>query len=128
MSRLKEMVAEIALRQSRLSEVTAPAFREPLAGQLVQEIETFRSRIGGFQYPLAEGFREAATAWLEIAKRQLEQARSTARAAPVAEVFRAGDPVDRAREAFVPRMGVIEELQGQATLRARPRMLCFESG
>jgi hypothetical protein len=115
--RLKGMVADIALQQRRLSEVTVPTFREPLAGQLVQEIETFRSRIGGLRSPLAHGFREAAVAWLEVARRQREEARRLVDASPVTEVFRAGDPVDRAREAFVPRMGVIEELQSQATLR-----------
>ena len=115
--RLKEMVAEIALLQRRLATVSTPAFREPLASELVQKIEAFSSRVSGFRYPLADGFREAAAAWLGVARRQLDEARRVLETAPVAEVFRAGDPVDRAREAFLPRMGVIEELQGQATLR-----------
>jgi hypothetical protein len=114
---LKEMIAEIALLQRRLATVSTPAFREPLAGQLVQQIETFSSRVSGFRYPLADGFRQAAAAWLDVARRQLDAARRVLETAPVAEVFRAGDPVDRAREAFLPRMGVIEELQGQVTLR-----------
>jgi hypothetical protein len=114
---LKEMIAEIALLQRRLATVSTPAFREPLSGQLVQEIEAFRGRISGFGYPLADGFRDAADAWLEVARHQLGQVRRVLGTAPVAEVFRAGDPVDRAKEAFVPRTGVIEELQGQAALR-----------
>ena len=72
---LKGMVSEIALQQRRLAEVTAPAFREPLANSLVQEIEAFSSRISGLRYPLAEGFRSAAAAWLEVARRQREEAR-----------------------------------------------------
>jgi hypothetical protein len=32
--------------------------------------------------------------------------------APVLQVFRAGDPVDREKEAFVPRDSVVGDLQG----------------
>jgi hypothetical protein len=32
---------------------------------------------------------------------------------PVPQVFRAGDPLERDREAFVPRLRVLEELEGQ---------------
>ena len=35
---------------------------------------------------------------------------------PAAQVFRAGDPVERSQEAFLPRWPIIEELQGQITL------------
>ena len=114
--RVKAMIGEIALEQRRLGEITIPAMREPLIRALLSTIESFRSSVGGFGHPLSQGFRAAAAAWSTVARSQYEEARRVLEATPVAEVFRAGDPVDDAREAFVARMAVIQELQSQATL------------
>ena len=113
---IKSQVADIVQAQRRLDTVTVPAFRVPLAAQLVHEIEAFRDRIGGLRYPLPEAFRPAAQRWLEVAREQALNADESLKGATTPQVFRAGDPVDRAREAFVPRLPVIEELQGQITL------------
>jgi hypothetical protein len=114
--KLKQGVAAIAQLQRRLDTVQIPAFREPLAVQLVRTIEDFRSAVAGLRYPLNTAFREAALIWLEVAKRQQTEASQLLSTTPVTQVFRAGDPVDRAQEAFVPRLRAIEDLQGQLTL------------
>ncbi|MGH8547796.1 MAG: AAA family ATPase [Methylococcales bacterium] len=114
--KLKEQVAAIAQLQRRLDTVEIPAFREPLAAQLARAIEDFRGAVAGLRYPLNTAFRDAALGWLEAAKRQQAEASRLLSATPVTQVFRAGDPVDRAEEAFVPRLGAIEDLQGQLTL------------
>jgi len=104
---LKVQVAAIAQAQRRLDAVHVPAFREPLAAGLLREIRDFHGRVGGLRYPLNTAFREAALAWIAVAERQLR---------PAAQVFRAGDSVERSQEAFLPRWPIIQELQGQITL------------
>ena len=114
--KLRDLVADVAQRQRRLATVDVPAFRESLAAELVTAIETFKSKVAGLRYPLGEEFRRAADAWRAVARRQQEEARRVLETAPAAQVFRAGDPVDKEREAFVPRLALIAELQGQITL------------
>ncbi len=114
--RLRMMVAGIAQAQRQLDLAQVPAYRAPLAAGLVADIHTFRNQAVGLRWPLNEGFRKAADAWLVIAERQRAEAQRVLDTAPVSQVFRAGDPVDRGREAFVPRLPIIEELQGQITL------------
>jgi hypothetical protein len=58
----------------------------------------------------------AADEWLKIAEKQLREARAIAENAPVLQVFRAGEPVDREREAFVPRDSAVGDLQEQVLL------------
>src|SRR5262245_54632730 len=76
----------------------------------------FRDRIGGMREPIVTEFRAAAIDWLSVAERQLRDARTVVTKTATPQVFRAGDPVDRRQEAFVPRYGVIRELEGQLTL------------
>jgi hypothetical protein len=113
---LKLQIAAIAQAQRRLDAVNVPAFREPLAAALVREIRDFHGRVAGLRYPLNTAFREAALAWLAVAERQHSEAKRILEARPAAQVFRAGDPVERSQEAFLPRWPIIEELQGQITL------------
>ena len=113
---LREGVAEITRLQTRLNTVNRPIFREPTAELLCKEIENFRHRIGGFHEPLATEFRAAAVEWLKIAQRQLDEAKAVLSKEPTPQIFRAGDPVDRDNEAFVPRNGVVGELEGQIML------------
>lgn len=82
----------------------------------MRAIEDFRGAVAGLSYLLNSAFRDAALSWLEVAKRQQSEASQLLSATPVTQVFRAGDPVDRAQEAFVPRLGAIEDLQSQLTL------------
>jgi hypothetical protein len=114
--RVREMVAGIADAQRRLDSVDRPFLREVYAEALVSKIEAFRGQISGFHEPLASEFRKAADNWLERAQTQLEQIKTITGRKPTPQVFRAGDPVDRAQEAFVPRMGVIGQTERQVTL------------
>jgi hypothetical protein len=114
--KLRAGVHEIATRQSRLDANDRPVFREPFAELVFKEIENFRHRIGGFYEPLATEFRTAADQWLKIAEKQLREAQAVAGKEPVPQVFRAGDPVDRKKEAFVSRDSVVGDLQAQVLL------------
>jgi hypothetical protein len=111
-----EMAGEIALMQMRLNAMDRPVFREPYAQALCSAVENFRYRVAGFHEPLASEFRVAAERWQEIAERQRDEVRCIAGREPTAQVFRAGDPVDRDREAFVPRDGVVGRLEQQVML------------
>ncbi|MCP3957323.1 MAG: hypothetical protein GY719_05670 [bacterium] len=113
---LRERVHQITSAQARLDTLDRPFLREPYTALLVKEIETFEQRIAGFHPPLASEFRRAARAWLRIATQQLAEVHRHLEREPTRQVFRAGDPVDRDREAFVPRQGVFGELERQALL------------
>jgi hypothetical protein len=113
---LREMITQIAQRQRQLNTVQRPVFREPLANALRTEIDNFRHRVERLREPLASSFQAAATHWLAIADRELHEAQVVVNKKAIPQVFRAGDPVDRDREAFVPRHGVIGELEGQLML------------
>jgi len=115
---VKGWIAEVSALQTRLDIINRPAFREPTAELLVKEIENFRHRIAGLREPLATEFRATATQWLAIAERQLDEARRGSTRELTPQVFRAGDPVDREQEAFVPRYAVIGELEQQIMLSA----------
>jgi AAA domain len=114
--KLRAAVHEIATLQSRLDTFDRPVLREPYAKLLCKEIENFRGRISGFHEPLATEFRTAADQWLKIAEKQLLEIQPAVETAPVLQVFRAGDPVDREKEAFVPRDSVVGHLQEQVLL------------
>jgi hypothetical protein len=115
-AQVKAGVGEIAALQRQLDTMTRPAFREPVAGQLTARIETFAHRIAGFAQPLASEFRRAAASWLAIAQRQHDEAKCRVTREATPQVFRAGEPVKRDIEAFVPRMPIIEQLEGQIML------------
>lgn len=114
--RLRDLVHEIAALQAHLDTVDRPGLREPLARLLVREIESFHDQIGGFRQPLAREFRRAAGKWLEVAEEQLAATRVVLDKEPTRQVFRAGDPVDRDNEAFVPRDAITGEIQSQVML------------
>ena len=112
--RVREVVAGIAEAQRQVDSVDRPFLREPYAEALVLKIEAFRSQISGFHEPLASEFRKAADIWLKRAQEQLEQIKKITGREPTPQVFRAGDPVDRSQEAFVPRLGVIGQVERQS--------------
>ncbi len=114
--RIREMVQEIAGIQNQLDTISQPVLREPYARLLVKEIENFQYRIRGFCEPLTEEFTRASEAWLQIARSQLRIAESIAGRDSLPQVFRAGDPVDRDREAFVVRYAVMGEIERQVLL------------
>ena len=116
--RLREMIGEIVQLQARLDAIDRPVFREPLARLLRTEIENFQHRVSGFHEPLASEFRAAAAQWLVIADCQLQRAQAVVQREPTPQVFRAGDPVNREQEAFVPRDRVVGKLEQQVMLSA----------
>ena len=116
--RIRELVDEITRLQARLDAADRPFLRDPYAKLLCKAIEIFRSRISGFHEPLRSEFDVAAVNWLRIAERQLDEIWRVLEREPTPQVFRAGDPVDREREAFVPRLGVVGELEQQVMLSA----------
>ena len=113
---VQEAVAGIARLQTRLNTIDRPIFREPTARQLIDEIDRFYGQVSGFREPLASEFRAAALAWKAVTKRQLSQVQTIVEKEPVRQVFRAGDPVNRRQEAFVPRTNVIGKLEQQVML------------
>jgi hypothetical protein len=110
------MIHEISRRQARLDTMDRPFLRGPEAELLVKEIEDFRNRVGGFHEPLQTEFRAAADRWLERARAQHAEIRAVLDKEPTHQLFRAGDPVGRADEAFVPRHSVLGELERQVML------------
>ena len=124
--RVREMVARIAEAQRRVDSVDRPFLRQPYAEAIVMRIEAFHVQISGFHEPLFSEFRKAADAWLKRAQAQLEQIKKITGREPRPQVFRAGDPVDRSQEAFVPRMGVIGQVERQVTLASGcPSLLIY---
>lgn len=72
--RVRELAHEITLKQAHLDTLDRPFLRKPHAELLVKEVEEFRQRIAGFRQPLARELRQAAGAWLERGRQQLQSA------------------------------------------------------
>ena len=83
---------------------------------MIAEIRSFQGRVSGMREPLATEFRQAAEAWLALAESQQQAAARAIQSEPAPQIFRAGDPVAQASEAFVPRLGLLGELEGQVML------------
>ena len=109
---------EIANLQGRLDTMDRPLFRQPTAELLLKEVQNFGHRMAGFEEPLKTEFRAAAQHWEKLARQQLDQIQAVLGQEPVQQFYRSGDPVDRNREAFVPRNGVTGELEQQIMLSA----------
>ncbi len=115
-AQLRSMVLEITKTQAQLDIANRPILRAPYARLLCKEIENFQHRISGFDEPLSIEFYKAANHWHEIAKRELDQIQMFLSKGINPQVFRAGDPVNRQQEAFVPRYGVVGDLEKQVML------------
>jgi hypothetical protein len=113
---IRDWAGDIASIQARLNTIDRAIFRQPYAQLLVTEIENFQSRLGGFDFDIAREFRAASENWKQIALRQWKEAEAVTARQPVHQVFRAGDPIDRSREAFVPRDAVVGALEQQIML------------
>jgi hypothetical protein len=113
---LKTEISAIASCQRRLDAQTRPFLKEPESALLVEKIRNFQSRISGNPEPLGSEFRKAAGQWLKIAEAQYNQLRGILDREPRPQVFRAGDPVDREQEAFIPRFETLGELDRQLSL------------
>ena len=115
-TRLRELGHEVSAIQTRLNTMDRPFLRELQAQLLIKAVESFRHQVSGFREPLATEFRATALQWQENAAWQLQAVQRIVQREPTAQVFRAGDPIEREREAFVPRTAVFEELERQVLL------------
>jgi len=113
---IRRLAHEITALQARLDTLNRPFLRDPFAALLVKEIEGFIQQIAGFKPPLSTEIRKAARQWLDIARRQLDAVRTATAREPTHQVFRAGDPVDREREAFILRAAILGEVERQVML------------
>jgi AAA ATPase domain len=110
---VRSRVHEIVAVQARLDTLQRPFLREPYAAVVVEKIENFRNQIAGFKPPLSTELRAAAGQWCEVARRQLEAAQRASSRESTGQVFRAGEPVDRDREAFLYRDAIFHEIERQ---------------
>ncbi len=114
--RIKDGVHEICQLQHQIETMNRPFLKAPMARERYVQIENFIHEIGGFAEPLVSAFRKAANAWLAIARKQKEQVAAILAKEVSPQVFRAGDPVSREQEAFIPRYRVVGELEKQIML------------
>lgn len=112
----KMVILEINQIQENINATSLQALREPKVRMLRERIENLHSQAAGFHEPLRSEFRKAITNWIAIAQQQEFYIRIVGEKEAVTQVFRAGDPADRSREAFVPRYAVIEALEKQILL------------
>ena len=111
--KLRAMVHQITLTQIRLDTISRPLLRESYARILCRDIGQFSEQLVSFPEPLNSEFRAATASWLGIASFQKEQVQKILKNEPNPQIFRAGDPVNRDQEAFVPRYSVLGELERQ---------------
>lgn len=114
--KLKDQIIEIASLQRRMDVQNRPFLKESESALLVEKIRSFQSKTNKYPEPLGSEFYQAADHWLEIAEAQHQQLRRVIDRQPQPQVFRAGDPVDREQEAFIPRHEVLGELDRQLSL------------
>jgi len=110
---LCEKALAVSRQQRYVDATTRPFFKEQALMGLRAEIQAFYARVGGYREPLATEFRRAAEAWLVLAEEQLARVEAQRGREPTPQVFRAGDPVERDAEAFVPRLDLVGTLEGE---------------
>jgi hypothetical protein len=110
---IRGKVAEI-VRQYLIVQTASQTYVKELNLQLLKaKISAFDNEIAGFNEPLASGFRKAANQWKDAVKAELQKQQEILHNKPVRQVFRAGDPVNKKEEAFVPRLSVIGDVERQ---------------
>lgn len=112
----RRLAVEVAAAAGRLEQAPRGYLRAPYAESLVDKIEIFRHQIAGFQAPLSTELRQAAERWLEVARARLLDVRNLAPGAQFLPVFRAGEAIEREIDAYVPRRGLLIDLEEQIQL------------
>jgi hypothetical protein len=110
---LREKALAVSRQQRYVDATTRPFFKQEALRVLRAEIQAFYAQVGGYREPLATEFRRAAEAWLVRADEQLARVETQRQREPTPQVFRAGDPVDRDAEAFVPRLDLVGTLESE---------------
>ena len=113
---IKDKVATIARQRMLTNTATRAYMRKAHLETLASQIEALMHQVVGFNEPLASCFGKAAKSWLIRTKDELEQGQTMVMHQQVFQVFRAGDPVDRDQEAFVPRLHTIGQIERQLTM------------
>lgn len=113
---VRSLVGEIVALQTRVDAADRTILKEPYAAALCTEIENVRHNIAGLREPLRSELRPAVEQWQTLAERQRDDLRRVLKRAPTPQLFRAGDPVNRESEAFVPRDRVVGRLEEQVML------------
>jgi hypothetical protein len=114
--RVRELARNVCHEAEQLALSDRALLREVHAGRLSQRIAEFREQVAGLTEPLASELRKAGAAWLARAEELFASAQAARQQNPHEQVFRAGDPVDRRREAFVRRELVLGDLDRQLSL------------
>jgi len=110
---VKDFARGLAADAREFELLDLPTLKRRTAEKRVERIRLFRESCAGLPYPLGEELRKATEVWLGDA-RKVVASFGALDAAP--QVFRAGDPVNKGREAFLPRWDVLQELARQALL------------
>lgn len=110
---VKDFARGLAADEREFELLDLPTLKRRTAEKRVERIRSFRESCAGLPYPLGEELRKATEFWLEEAVAVVASF-GALDAAP--QVFRAGDPVNKGREAFLPRWDVLQELARQALL------------
>ena len=110
-SHVRELAHEISQLQKQLNLLHQPILRIPKARLLLSAIDSFKAQLFQVDGPLSSELQIAVMNWRDIALLQLEVAEKLSTNGLPAQVFRAGDPVDLEREAFVPRITIIKKLK-----------------
>jgi type II secretory pathway predicted ATPase ExeA len=110
---VRDKALQIGAKQHFANAARHAFFRHNALHELVKLIHDFEAQIAGFREPLASEFRRAAQCWLQLAEGQLLEARQTLCREPAAPVFRAGDPVQQAEQAFLLREKPLAAIEGE---------------
>ncbi len=106
---MRELAGRIGRQQAVLDAAVLPHERLGQARLLQRQTQDLLHYAEAL--PLAKEFAAAAANWLDRANRQVDAAKAAIQQDRIPRVFRAGNPIDRAREAFVPRTAVFAALQ-----------------
>lgn len=115
-SSIKHEIRTIARMQRDIDARERQLFKEPLATALLVQIDAFQGKLYGLKEPLRSELQAASAHWLALANQQQRELQAGLEHQTAQQLFRAGDPVNRDQEAFVPRWSVLEELDRQVLL------------
>ena len=112
----RQKAHEVTVAAQRLENSLRGYLRAPYAESLVDKIEIFRHQIAGFKQPLSTELRKAADDWQEIAHAKLTEAQKLVPGGQFQPVFRASETLDREVDAYLPRRGLLMDLENQVRL------------
>lgn len=109
----RDLAHEISIAAWRLNQASRGYLRRPYAELLVAKVDIFHGRISGLEPPLSTELRKAAENWKHIAVDRMEQEKYLIPGGRFQAVFRPGDAIKREIDAYVPRRGLLVDLEEQ---------------